>query len=779
MAGCFFVMKRGAIKFTHFLMLFSLSVTMILLLVIGTVLYSKTKHILLEKIDLIHSMKLNQASADVRKQFEDLYRSFDGFRNHELLIGTVRRLTEEGTSAYELHTLTKSLQTSITNFKIGNAFIDHVMVMTERQQYSSNLKYLKYFLDGNRLPLKLEQDQIVFVPAGRSYSLFQMERSAINNRLLIELMDSLDQSMYFLCRLNDAAGEQIALMFMQLSPSALKEQIPYANSLAIIGGDGSVLYRGDEVDEELPHQLQGSAIGAESVSLKGDRYELRPIGFNGFQLLFVEPELDFHSKQIRIIAWYSVLTLFGSALLSFIYSRWIGTNILLPVHGLIRWIRRFEKLEDRWEAGTGQQVNTRITTMRERFLVYFLLTILLPIVLFVTLFYVQSTRVVSREVQQTYYALFEKSAHRLELFVKQKEMALTWLAYNSWVAEFVETPEVPNNREKMDDLLFTGTFSSLHEDAVSLYDVNNQLIYTNRHKQAPRMAPALYESMTTSRKSLHYWLPPVETGSSTLSLGMPVVSIQLSSQPLGFLKTDVSGVFFSNLYAELNGTGSEAFVVDQEGRILSHPEVEKVGQMSSLPAAPGELNRLKLSDLSTSYFAIKVGSVPWYLVALFDASNVRDQAMGLIYDDIYLFIIIFLLILLFSYLMSQYMIRPLSSLQLKVAGMAQEQVGWVTPNDRYVIDEVEQLRGSFNRLIERIEQLVEEKLMDQNERLLLEFEKKETQLEALQAQINPHFLHNTLEIVMYMIEEGERENAVNMIGLLSRLFRYAMGWKAR
>lgn len=769
------MMKRPAIKFTHFLMLFSLSVTTILLLVIGTVLYSKTKHILAEKINLIHSMKLNQASADVRKQFEDLYKSFDGFRNHELLIDSVRKLSDNRTSSYERFTVAKSLQTAITNFKIGNASIEHVMVMTQQQQFSSNLKYVEYFLDGNRLPLYMEQDQIVFVPPGRTYDLFHLDRDRIDNPLLIDMIDPLEGSMYFVCRLNDANGEQIGLMFMLLSASALKTQIPYADSLAIIGEDGKLLYRGDGVDADFPQQLRnGGGLDAQTFSLQGQRYEVRPLGFNGFRLIFVEPEIDFHRSQISIIAWYSILTLLGSALLSYIFSRWIGKNILRPLHGLIRWIRGFERLEDRWDTGNGWPGNTRITTMRERFFVYFLLTILLPILLFVMLFYIQSTRMVSKEVQQTYSVLFEKSAHRLELFVKQKESALSWLAYNAWVAEYAEDP-VEENRGKMDDLLVTGTYSSLSEDVVSLYDVSNRLIYTNRRKQAPRMDSSLYESMMTKRKNMHDWLPPAETGSSTVSLGMAVVNIQISPEPLGFLKADVSGVFLSSLYAELNGNGSEAFIVHQDGRILSHPEVEKVGQMSKLPAPPGDLNALTQRNSAVLYFSSKLSGLPWYLVTVFDATTVRGQAIGLIYDDIYLFIIIFLLILLASYLMSQYLIRPLSSLQWKVVRMDLGPEGRFPSDARYAIDEVEQLRDSFNLLLEQIGQLVEEKLTAQNERLQLEYEKKETQLEALQAQINPHFLHNTLEIVMYMIEKGEREGAVTMIGLLSRLFRYAMG----
>jgi sensor histidine kinase YesM len=125
--------------------------------------------------------------------------------------------------------------------------------------------------------------------------------------------------------------------------------------------------------------------------------------------------------------------------------------------------------------------------------------------------------------------------------------------------------------------------------------------------------------------------------------------------------------------------------------------------------------------------------------------------------------------------MSQYLVAPLASLQNRVLIIDLDRVTQLALDNTYGIDEVEQLRISFNRMLERINLLVQDTLDANHEKLTLEFEKKELHLEALQAQINPHFLYNTLENIMYMIEEGERHLAVDMIGLLSRLFRYAMG----
>ena len=63
-----------------------------------------------------------------------------------------------------------------------------------------------------------------------------------------------------------------------------------------------------------------------------------------------------------------------------------------------------------------------------------------------------------------------------------------------------------------------------------------------------------------------------------------------------------------------------------------------------------------------------------------------------------------------------------------------------------------------------IDELTEERIQQQEE-------KRQSEMDALQSQINPHFLYNTLESVVWMIESGKREDAVYMVTQLASFFR--------
>ena len=51
---------------------------------------------------------------------------------------------------------------------------------------------------------------------------------------------------------------------------------------------------------------------------------------------------------------------------------------------------------------------------------------------------------------------------------------------------------------------------------------------------------------------------------------------------------------------------------------------------------------------------------------------------------------------------------------------------------------------------------------------------RKTELKALQAQINPHFLYNTLDTIIWLVETGKNEQAVEMVTSLSNFFRSSL-----
>lgn len=82
-------------------------------------------------------------------------------------------------------------------------------------------------------------------------------------------------------------------------------------------------------------------------------------------------------------------------------------------------------------------------------------------------------------------------------------------------------------------------------------------------------------------------------------------------------------------------------------------------------------------------------------------------------------------------------------------------------------DEIGQLGNQFNRMIVRIDDLIQDIYG-------METKKKEAELHALQSQINPHFMYNTLESIRMAAELNDDTDAADMLAILGKLLRYSI-----
>ncbi|GIP13114.1 hypothetical protein J1TS5_52840 [Paenibacillus macerans] len=87
-------------------------------------------------------------------------------------------------------------------------------------------------------------------------------------------------------------------------------------------------------------------------------------------------------------------------------------------------------------------------------------------------------------------------------------------------------------------------------------------------------------------------------------------------------------------------------------------------------------------------------------------------------------------------------------------------------------DEVGMLARSFTFMVSMIRELIAKNVQT-------ELSQKEAELYALQSQINPHFMYNTLESISMAAEEGEQEAVVKMVTLLGRMLRFSVSNKSR
>lgn len=87
-------------------------------------------------------------------------------------------------------------------------------------------------------------------------------------------------------------------------------------------------------------------------------------------------------------------------------------------------------------------------------------------------------------------------------------------------------------------------------------------------------------------------------------------------------------------------------------------------------------------------------------------------------------------------------------------------------------DEVGVLAKSFNSMVHEINSLIKQNFQ-------IKLQQKEAELYALQSQINPHFMYNTLETVGMAVEEGEDEVVVEMVTRLGRMLRFSINNKEK
>ena len=129
-------------------------------------------------------------------------------------------------------------------------------------------------------------------------------------------------------------------------------------------------------------------------------------------------------------------------------------------------------------------------------------------------------------------------------------------------------------------------------------------------------------------------------------------------------------------------------------------------------------------------------------------------------------IILVIVALLFSRFMARSITLPIQKLR---DSMKKVQEGDFSVSD-VVVDsknEIGSLTKSFDVMTHRIQELMEQNVHEQEE-------KRKSELKALQSQINPHFLYNTLDSIIWMAEGKKNEEVVLMTASLARLLRQSI-----
>lgn len=311
--------------------------------------------------------------------------------------------------------------------------------------------------------------------------------------------------------------------------------------------------------------------------------------------------------------------------------------------------------------------------------------------------------------------------------------------------------------------------------AITTYDADGVLQDCWAKDHTPRqniLRNSSFDLVTAKRRGRGYVsIPHVETiFEGYYPWVVSVVRRMPEDSPRQWISMDIR---FSALAATINNVGigqhGYCYLMDERGNMVYHPQQqllyaglkkEEAGRLACL----GDGTYVEDTVIYTTQ---KVPNSTWRVVGIsYIDETVNESFWQMTRIILIAAALILVAAVVVGFVLSCIISRPLQKLETAMEAFEQNADGFVF-NSITGTREVEELSDSFLHMVGRIQRLM---TAVREEEVAL----RKTELKALQAQINPHFLYNTLDSIAWMCERGKNADAVQMVHALARLFRISI-----
>lgn len=342
-----------------------------------------------------------------------------------------------------------------------------------------------------------------------------------------------------------------------------------------------------------------------------------------------------------------------------------------------------------------------------------------------------------------------------------------WIMNSKEVLYFLNTDDVNKLGITYDALSVIYEFTIAEKALSSVYIFRNDGIYISINNGVTYLDKSMMDSAwheEINRANGGYIIKINGGGAFRQISGKPVISLirtiyDINSQkPVGIIVINYFDDILKSSYSEFDDTEKEFTVFDLQGNIIEGSE--KLEKYS---------DEIREGNISCQVTAIDknvfIKNIPNTPIVLAEKDN--TSAFQFVAPRIIISIIVFILVTLFGFFILGLFIKfsitnPVESL---VSSMREVKTGWLRrvsiklPND-----EIGELKNSYNTMLVEINRLIEE---------LVEKEKayQKAEMNALQEQIKPHFLYNTLETIALLALENPRDEVYDAIETLGKFYR--------
>jgi two-component system, sensor histidine kinase YesM len=426
----------------------------------------------------------------------------------------------------------------------------------------------------------------------------------------------------------------------------------------------------------------------------------------------------------------------------------------------------------------------RNLSLRVKSILIFSIVVLLPTISLGALILNETNQVLKQQAREYTERTLDTIVDNLTATIQDVEDISTYMIFSEDFRNYMRSPQVadgkPAQQNLEESLKGFHTFHLLSKNyinSISLYGKNGNELNMGEpikaeegdwvEKTEEREGAILW----THAYSIHsYWKGETDV----ISLFRVINDINNIKQRIGFVKIRLNEkALFQTVQAGVPQEHGTAFILDEDGKVVLHENRKLFGksypdkQLLKHLTTDSKKNSFVYSIEGERYLvaARVIERNGWQLVTMVNENAILQDLRGIGY-----WIVVFLLLSigLGALAVTGFyftIIRPILNLTDKTREVEHGDFSVMIKVKSE--DEIGRLEYRFNRMVGTIQQLI-------NTKYKLEIKQRESELKALQNQINPHFLYNTLDMIRWTARMEDAMETSRLIEVLSKMFRISL-----
>lgn len=439
------------------------------------------------------------------------------------------------------------------------------------------------------------------------------------------------------------------------------------------------------------------------------------------------------------------------------------------------------KLMKRWKNRLAAHLNS----IQFNIAMSFGLFILVVIVTVGMISYNKFAETLEKNAEEYNVQLIEQVKENIDYYIQHMVDISSVIQTNQNVQQYLSTPIdesaqlVQEQENNLMELL--KSLVSIRNDIVSIFifGYGGQLLVSNPELQIKDYAQADQQDWY-KKAQLADGQVVVSSSHVNTILKNPRWAVSLSKEIEGSHQGDKKGILLIDLnYRVIEeicrrvklGEQGYIFIINDQGSIVYHPEQQliynqlKTENISMVMNATGRSFSIDSDGGRQLYTIANSESTGWKVVSV---TNINDIMMSSKESRDFFVLVIIISILLasaMSIVISTRISKPIKQLELSMKQV--EKGNFDIELEIKYKHEVGRLSHKFNIMTRKIKELMQQLLEEQKTI-------RKSEMKVLQSQINPHFLYNTLDSIIWMAEYKKYEEVVEMTSALAKLFRISL-----